>query len=47
MFVEMKITALSKAICQIFPTRIQVSQDCGLGCFVSLNLSHPHCYNSY
>lgn len=36
MFMEMKITALTKAMCQIFPTGIGLSQEYGLGCFVSL-----------
>lgn len=47
MFVEMKITAFTKAMSPTFPRRIQVSQEYGLGCSVSLNLSPPCPHNSY
>lgn len=45
MFVEMKIIAFTKAMCQIFPIRIQVSQEYEVGFFFS-NLSHLRPYNS-
>ena len=47
MSVEMKIIAFAKAVCPVFPKRIQASQEYGLSCSVSLNLSHPHPHNSY
>lgn len=47
MLVEMKIKVFTKAMCQIFPTGIQVSQEHGLGCYVSLNPSHPNPHNAH